>query len=233
MPRYQEQAQKLILNVAQFFENERTRLQRGENIVSPNNITFRASLALGVSENTIMKLKKHGIQKDDDYVNNMSQKMKGAKTQITNSLKSSIREIIYKMYDINEYVTIQSLHMRLLEEYTTEDFPYSHSSVYKWCKEIGFKWKTSSERKYLMEQPDIRLKRTKFLREYNKNKTLPSPLKPVFLDETWIFSKGAHRKSWQDETLATSSKKCGEGFRYIVVHAGFCTKCCFSFQKPC
>jgi hypothetical protein len=88
MPRYQEQAQKLILNVAQFFENERTRLQRGENIVSPNNITFRASLALGVSENTIMKLKKHGIQKDDDYVNNMSQKMKGAKTQITNSLKS-------------------------------------------------------------------------------------------------------------------------------------------------
>jgi hypothetical protein len=129
------------------------------------------------------------------------------------------------MYDINEYVTIQSLHMRLLEEYTTEDFPYSHSSVYKWCKEIGFKWKTSSERKYLMEQPDIRLKRTKFLREYNKNKTLPSPLKPVFLDETWIFSKGAHRKSWQDETLATSSKKCGEGFRYIVVHAGFCAEC--------
>jgi hypothetical protein len=124
---------KGITSRSKFFVRHSTRLQRGENIVSPNNITFRAALALGMSENTIMKLKKHGIQKDYDYVNNMSQKMKGAKTQITNSLKSSIREVIYKMYDINEYVTIQLLHMRLVEEYTTEDFPYSHSSVYKCC----------------------------------------------------------------------------------------------------
>jgi hypothetical protein len=95
-----------------------------------------------------------------------------------------------------------SLHMRLLQEYTMEDFPYSHSSLYKCCKEIGFKWKESNERKYLTEQPDIRLKRTKFLREYDKHETMPLPLKHVFIDETWIFSKGSHRKSWQDGTRA-------------------------------
>jgi hypothetical protein len=72
----------------------------------------------------------------------------------------------------------------------------------------------------LIEQPNIRLKRTKFLREYDKHETMPLPLKHVFIDETWIFSKGSHRKRWQDGTLATSSKKCGEEYRYIVVHAG-------------
>ncbi|KAJ3634687.1 hypothetical protein MTP99_007633 [Tenebrio molitor] len=43
---------------------------------------------------------------------------------------------------------------------------------------------------------------------------------PVVLDETWVFSKGGNRKSWQDGSMATTSKKTGDGCRYIVLHAG-------------
>ncbi|KAJ3621915.1 hypothetical protein MTP99_002459 [Tenebrio molitor] len=30
---------------------------------------------------------------------------------------------------------------------------------------------------------------------------------PVVLDETWVFSKGGNRKSWQDGSMAATSKK--------------------------
>lgn len=64
-----------------------------------------------------------------------------------------------------------------------------------------------------MEQPVIAHRRLEFLREYSKNKTSPISLKPVVLDETWIFSKGAFRRSWQDDSLNTVRKKSGEGSR--------------------
>ena len=89
-------------------------------------------------------------------------------------------------------------------------------------KKLKFKWKKCSiaNRKYLMEQPSVVQKRIKFLREFTKNRNDPFSLKPVVLDETWIFSKGAFRKSWQDDSLKTVRKKTGEGARYIVLHAG-------------
>lgn len=71
-----------------------------------------------------------------------------------------------------------------------------------------------------MEQPSVAHKRIQFLREYTENQKDHFSLKPVVLDETWIFSKGAFRKSWQDESLQTVRKKTGEGVRYIVLHAG-------------
>ena len=42
----------------------------------------------------------------------------------------------------------------------------------------------------------------------------------LFLDETWIYSKGAFRRSWQDDSLYTVKKKSSEGVRYIILHAG-------------
>lgn len=71
-----------------------------------------------------------------------------------------------------------------------------------------------------MEQPYVVQKRINFLREYKLNERSPFPFKPVVLDETWIYSKGAFRRSWQDGTTETVRKKSGEGVRYIVLHAG-------------
>lgn len=219
MPRYNEQSQQLILNVLRFFEEERERVKNGLPIISPLNVICRASLALNVSEPTICKLKKNNVQHDSLFRKNMSEKVKEAKTKVNDIVRDSIRDVIYKMYAAKESVTMKSLHKRLVEE-SGGDFPYSISSINRWSKEIGFKWKQSDNRLHPMEQPNIQLKRTRFLREYVDNLKSISPLQCVFLDETWIFSKGSFRKSWQDNTLATSSKKSGEGYRYIVLHAG-------------
>ena len=102
-----------------------------------------------------------------------------------------------------------------------EYFNFSITSLRKYVKSIGFKWKKSINRKYLMDLPHIVHKRINFLREYVKNQNLgEDAYTTVFIDETWIFSKGSFRNSWQDNTMSTSSKKASEGHRYIVVHAG-------------
>jgi hypothetical protein len=63
-----------------------------------------------------------------------------------------------------------------------------------------------------MDLPDIQIKRMKFLREYVTNLNLKKGgLTPVFIDETWIFSKGSLRNSWQDDSNKTCYKKTGEG----------------------
>jgi hypothetical protein len=70
-----------------------------------------------------------------------------------------------------------------------------------------------------MERPCIQIKRRHFLRQYLRHKRMQL-YQPVVLDETWVFSKGGNRKSWQDGSMATTSKKTGDGCRYIVLHAG-------------
>ncbi|XP_050506224.1 uncharacterized protein LOC126884326 [Diabrotica virgifera virgifera] len=89
-------------------------------------------------------------------------------------------------------------------------------------KELKFRWVNCSfsNRKYLMEQPNVTLKRLQFLKAYKENQNSVCPLKPVFLDETWICRKGGFRKSWQDGSSYAVRKKIGEGVRYIVLHAG-------------
>ncbi|XP_050307978.1 uncharacterized protein LOC126744565 [Anthonomus grandis grandis] len=72
-----------------------------------------------------------------------------------------------------------------------------------------------------MNLPNIVHKRINFLREYIKNRNVgPEGFTPVFIDETWIFSKASFRSSWQDDTKQTDSRKNSEGHRYIVVHTG-------------
>lgn len=54
-----------------------------------------------------------------------------------------------------------------------------------------------------------------------KNMESPHPREVIFVDETWIFSKGNPRKSWQDASIKSVKRPSGyEGKRFIVVHGG-------------
>lgn len=67
-----------------------------------------------------------------------------------------------------------------------------------------------------MEKPDIAEKRRRFLSLYMENEQLGLEKKPyVFMDETWIFSNGSIRKSWQDDSIKSVKKETGEGYRLI------------------
>lgn len=113
----------------------------------------------------------------------------------------------------------------------------SVSSLSRALRELKFKWISCniSNRKYLMEQSHVTQKRLFFLRDFKKNENDSHRLLPVYLDETWIFSKGGFRKSWQDGTDKAVRKKSGEGVRYIVLHAGsengFINDCSLIFKS--
>lgn len=60
-----------------------------------------------------------------------------------------------------------------------------------------------------------------FLRKYMDNMTSEYRRQVIFLDETWIYSKGNKTKSWQDESIKSVRKPEGyDGKRFIIVHAG-------------
>ncbi|XP_072398916.1 uncharacterized protein [Diabrotica undecimpunctata] len=140
-------------------------------------------------------------------------------TLLINKYEHAIRMCVYRMFSKGEHVTLYTLKQKLEE---VDEINISIAALSRALKELKFRWVNCSvaNRKYLMEQPHVTLKRLQFLKAYKDNESSLYPLKPVFLDETWIFSKGGFRKSWQDGSVNAVRKKNGEGVRYIILNAG-------------
>lgn len=97
----------------------------------------------------------------------------------------------------------------------------SYGSLRTLLLHLGFKFKKDDNRRALMEKTNIAAKRSEFFRKYKDNKNSPFQRELVFLDETWIFSKGSQIKSWQDDSTKSVRKPGGfDGKRFIVLHAG-------------
>lgn len=218
--RYNEQSQKIIKNVLEYFQHESECYKHSKTLPVPlTSIYERAARAMKVSLATLNRLQNGNGKCDSDYSKNMQVKVKAAKLKKNKTILNNVRDTIYKMYLSKEHVTIETLHCRLKEE-LEDDFPYSRSTLTRWLPDIGFKWVKGDNRKFLVEQPSIQFKRTSFLRQYVTNLRSSTPLQAVFIDETWIFSKGAKRNMWTDGSINSSLKKNGDGYRYIIVHAG-------------
>lgn len=210
MKRYSDQSKKLMLNVLEYFEKQ-------SNPQDKKFAVKKAAEALKVPVSTLYRIKNPQRLSDAEFVKNMQDKVRNAKKRINPIIMNSLRDIIYKMYASKQHVTLNSLKQRFEQE--IPDFSCSAPSIGKWIHKIGFRFKKEDNRMHLMELQHIRMKRVEFLRQYTLHKSMQI-FQPVFIDETWVFGKGANRKSWQDGTHATTSKKTGEGTRYIIVHAG-------------
>lgn len=76
-----------------------------------------------------------------------------------------------------------------------------------------------NNRWYLCELPHITHQRITFLKEYCKNFISKKPLQSVYLEATWIFSKGAFKGTWQDDNVKSCRKRHeSTGKRSIVLH---------------
>lgn len=96
----------------------------------------------------------------------------------------------------------------------------SNSSLNRTLHSIGFKFAKDGNRRALIEKTNIASMRLQFLRGYMNH--LNNPLRQVvFMDETWIYSKGNPGKSWQDKDVKSVRKPEGyDGKRFIIVHGG-------------
>lgn len=208
MKRYSDESKKLMLNVVNYFENE---------LGSRFKAIQKAAEALKVAQSTIYKLEKPNRSTDSEFKSNLSVNISNGKNKLQKVFLHSIREAIYKMYARKENISIETVYQQLKEE--MPDMEFSKSSLYLGMKKMGFNFKKHDGRKHLMELPDVRIKRLHFLHKYQaaKKDTL---FTPVYLDETWVFSKGGDRRMWQDDSKVMDYKKTGCGERYVIVHAG-------------
>lgn len=113
---------------------------------------------------------------------------------------------------IGKPVSIKKLQEQLQNK---EKYHGSVSSLLRLVKSLGFIYKKEDNRRALMEKPVIADKRRRFLTSYMANANLAERKPCIFLDETWIFSNGSFRKSWQDKNLKSVRKETGEGYRLI------------------
>ncbi|XP_031334045.1 uncharacterized protein LOC116164058 [Photinus pyralis] len=124
------------------------------------------------------------------------------------------------MYAQKKHVTVVALNAEIKNSHVL----LSDRSLNRAVHALGFKFKKDSNRRALIEKPNIAEMRTKFLRQYMQEIRSSSRRPIVFMDETWIYSKGNPGKSWQDEDLKSVRKPAGyDGKRFIIVHAGTST----------
>ncbi|XP_050316224.1 uncharacterized protein LOC126750614 [Anthonomus grandis grandis] len=129
-----------------------------------------------------------------------------------------VRSTLYDMYAQKKQVTI---HMLKEELHQKEILHISYGSLRTLLFNLGFKYLKDDNRRALMETTNISSMRAAFFRKYMENKNSPFARQLVFLDETWIFSKGSKMRSWQDNSVKSVRKPGGfDGKRFIVLHAG-------------
>ncbi|XP_030760840.1 uncharacterized protein LOC115885944 isoform X2 [Sitophilus oryzae] len=206
--RFSENEQRLILKVIQYFKLEKN---AGKPLLPVSAVYDRASEALGISRTTVQRISSRGIVKDEEQKAATSHRIAFG-IPAYKIHEHTIRTRIYSMYAAGEHITLQTLQANLQN---IDDVQLSLTMLGKGLKYLQFRWQSCkhSNRKYLMEQPYIAQKRLQFLRQYKENQISDCSFRPVFLDETWIYSKGGFRKSWQDGSLQTVRKTSGEGVR--------------------
>jgi hypothetical protein len=124
------------------------------------------------------------------------------------------------MYLNKEHVTLESLHRKVTIE--KQIYEIGKTSLYNAIKKIGFRYKKTDNRRGLCAQSHIVAQRISFLRSYIKNLRSDKPWAFAYTDETWVFSKGSEKQTWQDDSSKSLHNKgkssCGK--RYTKRVAG-------------
>lgn len=211
MPRRVLDVDDLICNVHKYFTAEK---ENGGPLKSVMSVQQRVCDALGISEKKL-----RGVLRNQDSELPKEDHRKTRPSLKTNDMseerKFEIRNTIYQMRAKKEHVTLSAILSKLKEK---EFGDIGKTSLWKVLRNIGFKFKREDNRKALCERSSVVHKRIDFLRKYSKLKEEGANF--IYLDETWIFSKGATKRIWQDDSVKSIKHTDGEGKRHIILHAG-------------
>lgn len=209
---------EIIMNVYRYLETESYNSEIPEKRISV--ITNKTADATGVSDRTVRRIKKEFEMQESFSTPGKKRKRESIITNIDDFDKSAIRNIIYNMYRNEEFPTVSTILKRAKNDF---QFPGKRTSLLKIIKNLGFKWKSHSGRKFLLEKSHIIAKRRQYMKTIKANNQLQNPRPIVYLDETWIHTNYTKTKTWID---IKSKKPSGpevpssKGARFIIVHAG-------------
>ncbi|KAB0790189.1 hypothetical protein PPYR_15476 [Photinus pyralis] len=192
------------MNVYDYFVKEKN---HGGVLTSVMAVQQRTADAVQVSKQTVVRtcaMREIG----SDLKRNPYRRSKPRRTDLLENKK--IRYLIYDMYANKEHVTLDTL----LAVIKLKDLcDLGRTSLFYALKEMGFKFKMTNSRRGSCEQSHVVSMRNVFLRKYIRNLESEVPHDFVFLEETWVFSRGATKRTWQDD-------RAKNGKRYIIIHAG-------------
>lgn len=105
---------------------------------------------------------------------------------------------------------------------------FSRDTLWRLLRNMGYKFTAIDRRIHLIEQPNIRLWRQKYIQRLNQNSTSDNPRPVIYLDESWIGCNSVAVKGWMPKIMKTKRmkfdhsfpQKSGRGPRLIMLHAG-------------
>ncbi|KAF2891828.1 hypothetical protein ILUMI_14345, partial [Ignelater luminosus] len=225
MPRRVLPVDQLFKNLYDYFTKEKNNLGP---LMPVTQVRARVVDALKISESTLKRVLKRTQQKDVEQVVSESEKVSSNEqdvqqlvrvnecaetntsketnktkaykkrtklktTDLPESIKCSVQDVIYYMYFRKQHVTLSML---LLELKVREVIDISCSSLRLLLFNIGLKYLKDNNRRALCEKPAVVQQRRMFLRKIRKLEA--EDYNFVYLDETWIFSRGGCKRSWQN-----------------------------------
>ncbi|XP_023309819.1 uncharacterized protein LOC111692776 isoform X1 [Anoplophora glabripennis] len=191
-------------------------------------LVSKIAMTLGVAKSTVYRAIKQYKSTGRVSTSKHCGGRPGIVTCLDEAMKNSIRRIVHSFFFKNEIPTLDKI---LTEIKSRQDLPQmSRSSLYKFMKQINFKYLKRSRKSVLIERDDIVRWRLDYLISIKKFRSEGRPI--YYLDETWLNEGHTKERVWVDtnikskreafnEGLSTGLKNpSGKGKRLIILHAG-------------
>ena len=125
-----------------------------------------------------------------------------------------LRRLIINVYIIEKKVpTLRRIHRKFVQEH---NYAGSHETLRKVIRAMGFRWrKAKTNRRLLMEKPEIQHLRRNFLRSMREYRENNRPI--IYMDETYIHTSHTHENSWSDNTNEGLHRPFSKGQRCMLV----------------
>ena len=194
--------------------------RQGHLIYLLNQSTKRAVDYTGISERTINRIRKESSVSGEQKLSSPGKKRPRCmekKLHFSEEYKTVIRDTINEFYLEKKIVPTAAKILHTIKEKI--QFPWTKHTLYRLLNNMGFKYKKSnSNRKLIIERPNIVTWRTKYLRAVQHYRTQNRNI--IYIDETWVDNSMCFSKCWQSEdtlgVLENNSSSC----HLIIVHAG-------------
>ncbi|KAF6197846.1 hypothetical protein GE061_008816 [Apolygus lucorum] len=211
------QAREIVYNVFQYF----TTKKNDDN--AKYNVREVTSEATGVSARTVgYIMKEAGNRTASDctgplFVTPTKSKPHKKVIAADEFTDAAIRNKIREFYTVRkECPTLKTLCAALASD---EVLDCSRSYLRKRLATSGFKWKKcQSNRKVLIERPEIAAWRARCLRTINTYRIEGKNI--VYLDETYVQASHGVSTCWQSNEELGALQQIGKGDRSIIVHGG-------------
>lgn len=213
------QAREVVANVILYMQREAF---EQKPTIDFKKAQKRAAMATGVSLSTVKRIASEmneiEIGEASSFVSPNKKRQKTAtKTNIDDFDQGVLRRYIMNFCVTEKKVpTLKHIHRKFVLD---NGYTGSRESLRHIMHKMGFRWrKTRTNRKLLMEKPEVQQLRTNFLRKMKRFREENRPI--VYMDETYIHSTHTHAYSWNDNSNEGFHKPVSKGQRLIIVNAG-------------